>query len=158
MTAEEVKQAYDELKSEGYDNDEIAVNLGRLYEEGKITKDQLGALLEPLGLRLKPEFASMSDDEAKENLWEKEPKETKEGVSEEEARVSESLGEEEAPESKEDYEDESEDYEEEEEDEEESEPDEEEEEEEEESEEEEEDDDGDERKEAFRYMNLKEED
>lgn len=146
MTAEEVQKAYDGLKEQGMGNEDIAVSLGLLYEKGEITKDQLGAFLEPLGLELKPEFAEMSDEEAKANLWENEPDEVKEGVTEGEARESEDLGEGEAPSDSEKPEPK------EEEEEEESE----EEESEEESEEgEDEDKEEEERKEAFRYMNLK---
>lgn len=69
MTPEEVKSAYEELKKEGMSEDDIAMALGKLYENGEISKDELGALLEPLGKQLKPEFKEMGDEEAKKSLW-----------------------------------------------------------------------------------------
>lgn len=66
MTIEEVKQAYEES---GMSPEDIATALGKAFENGDIDKDQLGALLEADGFKLKPEFASMSDEEAKGKLW-----------------------------------------------------------------------------------------
>lgn len=134
MTAEEVKEAYEELKEKGMEPEDIGVALGKLYENGDITKDQLGALLEPLGYKLKPEFAELDDEEAKKKLWKSEGDEPEEGVTKEEAEYSEDLGSNQAPGSKKD--------------EEETEPKGEDEPKADEDEEEE-------RKEAFRYMNIK---
>lgn len=100
MTAEEVKEAYEELKEKGMEPKDIGVALGKLYENGDITKDQLGALLEPLGYKLKPEFAELDDEEAKKKLWKSEGDEPEEGVTKEEAEYSEDLGSNQAPGSK----------------------------------------------------------
>lgn len=137
MTAEEVKEAYEELKEKGMEPEEIGVALGKLYENGDITKDQLGALLEPLGYKLKPEFAELDDEEAKKKLWKSEGDEPEEGVTKEEAEYSEDLGSNQAPGSKKD------------------EGEEEVEEEEKETESKGDEDEEEERKEAFRYMNIK---
>lgn len=71
MTQEELQNVFDELKGEGMGDEDIVVALGRMYEEGEITKPQLGALLDGLGYEFTPEFAEKSDEESKASLWEK---------------------------------------------------------------------------------------
>ena len=71
MTQEELQNVFEELKGEGMEDEDIVVALGRMYEEGEITKPQLGALLDGLGYEFTPEFAEKSDEESKASLWEK---------------------------------------------------------------------------------------
>jgi hypothetical protein len=82
MTVEEVKQTFDELREKGHDDKAILSALGQSFEAGEITKDELIAFSEALGAEVDPEFAKMSDEEAKKNLWKTDPEEAKEGMSE----------------------------------------------------------------------------
>ncbi len=69
MTPEEVKKAFEQLKEEGMDDNDMLVALGRMFQNGDITKDQLGALIYELGYEFTDEFASKSDEEAKNGLF-----------------------------------------------------------------------------------------
>ena len=89
MTVEEVKKTFDELREKGHDDKAILSALGQSFEAGEITKDELIAFSEALGAEVDPEFAKMSDEEAKKNLWKTEPREAKEGMSEQEVEDTE---------------------------------------------------------------------
>lgn len=69
MTPEEVKKAFEQLKEEGMDDNDMLVALGKMFQNGDITKDQLGALIYELGYEFTDEFASKSDEEAKNGLF-----------------------------------------------------------------------------------------
>lgn len=86
MTQEEVNKAFEELKSEGMDDNDLLVALGKMYQDGEITKDQLGALIDELGYEFTDEFSKMSDEDSKNNLFSEEKEEgepEKEGEGEE---------------------------------------------------------------------------
>lgn len=89
MTVEEVKKTFDELREKGHDDKAILSALGQSFEAGEITKDELIAFSEALGAEVDPEFAKMSDEEAKKNLWKTDPEEAKEGMSEQEVEDTE---------------------------------------------------------------------
>lgn len=89
MTVEEVKSTFDELRKDGHDDKAILSALGQSFEAGEITKDELIAFSEALGAEVDPEFAKMSDEEAKKNLWKTDPGEAKEGMSEQEVENAE---------------------------------------------------------------------
>lgn len=92
MTPEELKEVYEGLKAQGKSDEDIVAGLGKLFEDGEISKDELKALIEPLGYEFTPEFEKMGDDAPADD-----PQEPKEGVTEAEAEESEDEGEE-APE------------------------------------------------------------
>ena len=70
MTPEEAKQAFEDLKSEGMDDEAILVALGKMYQNGDIEKDQLGALIHQLGYEFTEDFAGKSDEESKASVLE----------------------------------------------------------------------------------------
>lgn len=69
MTPEEAKKAFEELKQEGMDEDDLVAALGKMYEKGDIEKDQLEDLLGLLGYEFTDEFKGLSDEESKKGLW-----------------------------------------------------------------------------------------
>ena len=71
MTPEEAKHAFDGLKSQGMSDDDLIVALGKMYEDGKLSKDQLGELLNQLGYEFTDEFKGLNDEDSKKGLWEK---------------------------------------------------------------------------------------
>lgn len=107
MTPEEVKQTFEELKKEGMDDNALLVALGKMYQNGDITKDQLGALIYQLGYQFTEEFDSKPEDEAKEGMFQEEEGDEEEPESEEEEPESEDEPEEESePEGEEEEEEE----------------------------------------------------
>lgn len=89
MTVEEVKQVFDDLRKKGHDDKSILVALGKMFEDGEITKDQLVGFTEALGAEVDPEFAKMSEEEARTHLWKTDPEEPKEGLTKEEVEDTE---------------------------------------------------------------------
>lgn len=103
MTVEEVNKAFEDLKSEGMKDEDLLVALGKMYQDGEITKDQLGALIDQLGYEFTEDFAKMSDEDSKNNLFSEEegeePEEEGEEPKAEEEEPEEEGKEEEEPES-----------------------------------------------------------
>jgi hypothetical protein len=82
MSPEELQKVYDDLRKEGHSDDELLVATGRMFEDGKITLDQLKGICEAEGWELDPEFAKITDEEeARKHLWKSDPDEPAEGLS-----------------------------------------------------------------------------
>lgn len=67
---EEFKKAFDEMRAQGADDDEILGTLYRMFQDDKIDINQLDALVNILGYELTDEFKNMSTEEQKINGWE----------------------------------------------------------------------------------------
>ena len=65
MTKNEATQFFDGLKRQGYTEDEILAILYRLYQDDKISLDQLEALCAVLGYEFTDEFKNMSTEDKK---------------------------------------------------------------------------------------------
>ena len=81
MTVDEAKEAIDELKAQGANEEEIAGSFYLMFVDGKIDVNQLNALVNLLGYHLTEEFLAMGEAEQKEKGFEK-TEEPAEGVSE----------------------------------------------------------------------------
>ena len=64
---EEFKKAFDEMRAQGADDDEILGTLYRTFQDDKIDINQLDALVNILGYELTDEFKNMSTEEQKIN-------------------------------------------------------------------------------------------
>lgn len=71
MTPEEASKAFADLKAQGTSDEDLINALGQMFQDGKITKDQLGELLNQMGYEFTDEFKGLSDEDSKANLWEK---------------------------------------------------------------------------------------
>ena len=90
MSPEELQKVYDDLRQEGHSDEDLLVATGRMFEDGKITLDQLKGICEAEGWELDPEFAKITDeDEARKHLWASDPQEPAEGLSEGQVRDAE---------------------------------------------------------------------
>ena len=56
MKIEEVKQVYEELMDEGYTAEDLLRGLIRMYKAKDISKNELKALCEVLGVKFKEDF------------------------------------------------------------------------------------------------------
>ena len=56
MKIEEVKQVYEELMDEGYTAEDLLRGLIRMYKAKDISKNELKALCEALGVKFKEDF------------------------------------------------------------------------------------------------------
>ena len=56
MKIEEVKQVYEELMAEGYTAEDLLRGLIRMYKAKDISKNELKALCEVLGVKFKEDF------------------------------------------------------------------------------------------------------
>lgn len=86
MSIEELKKAIEEMKAQGQSEEEIAGAFYLLFRDGKITLEQLEALVNVLGFELSEEFKAMVPEQQKEAGYEvlDENSETTNEVSEEE--------------------------------------------------------------------------
>lgn len=69
MTVDEAKRAFEELKSQGKTEEEIAGALYLMFRDDLINVDELGNLIGLLGFELKEEFLAMTPEEQKEKGW-----------------------------------------------------------------------------------------
>lgn len=71
MNKNEFHEVVDKLKEKtGGSDEDVVAKLGEMYEDDKITKDQLIAMCEELGFEISPEFAEAPDgEESKKLLW-----------------------------------------------------------------------------------------
>ena len=67
MTIEEAKKALEQLKSEGYSDEDIVKTLYLMYANDKMDLDDLRALTELMGYEFTEEFEAMSDEDKKKN-------------------------------------------------------------------------------------------
>lgn len=65
MTIEEAKKALEQLKSEGYSEEDIMKTLYLMYANDKMDLDDLRALTELMGYEFTDEFMAMSDEDKK---------------------------------------------------------------------------------------------
>lgn len=71
MTKEDFHEIVDNLKEkEGASDEDIVAKLGEMYEDDKISKEQLIAMCEELGFEPSEDFANAPDgEESKKLLW-----------------------------------------------------------------------------------------
>lgn len=81
MTVDEAKEAIEELKAQGANEEEIAGSFYLMFVDGKIDVNQLNALVNLLGYHLTDEFLAMGEAEQKEKGFDK-TEEPADGVSE----------------------------------------------------------------------------
>ena len=65
MTVDEARDAIQELKAQGLNDEGIAASLYQMYKEDKLDLDQFGSLVKIVGYDLSDEFMAMSDEEKK---------------------------------------------------------------------------------------------
>ena len=64
MTVEELEEVFDTLRKEnGATDDDLLGMCYLLYQEEKITTEQLEAMIDVLGYEFSPEFAAMSEED-----------------------------------------------------------------------------------------------
>ena len=80
MTVDEAKEAIEELKAQGANEEEIAGSFYLMFVEGKLDVNQFNALVNLLGYHLSDEFLAMSEEEQKEKGFAK-TEEAAEGIS-----------------------------------------------------------------------------
>lgn len=72
MTVEEGKKMVQDLKNEGFDEEQIVGGFYQMFIEDKVTLDQLGDLVQLVGWELTDEFRNMSPEDQKTKGWETE--------------------------------------------------------------------------------------
>lgn len=65
MTVKEAKKSVNDLKKAGYTEEEICIGMYKMFQDGRIDVDQLGALVELVGYELTDEFLEMSPEDQK---------------------------------------------------------------------------------------------
>ena len=65
MTVEELKQAINQVKSQGYSDEEILGGFYRMYQNNEISLDELDGIVNLMGYHLTDEFLKMSNEEKK---------------------------------------------------------------------------------------------
>lgn len=70
MTREETKQAIEELKAQGFSEDEMLLTFYTMFQNDKLNIEQLGSLVDLLGYELSPEFLEMSPEDQKTKGYE----------------------------------------------------------------------------------------
>ena len=80
MTIDEAREAIEELKAQGANEEEIAGSFYLMFVDGKLDLKQFEALVNVLGYHLSEEFLAMSEEEQKEKGFTK-TEEAAEGVS-----------------------------------------------------------------------------
>lgn len=120
MTVKEAQKAMNEMKAQGVTDDDLLGVLYLMFQDDKLTFDELEALVDSLGYQITEEFRNMSpedqktkgfketgtEDGAAEGVSQGEVEEAKEMESDETKDSEESDGQEKEPENKNDDEDE----------------------------------------------------
>lgn len=70
MTGEEAKKTLDELKAQGYSDDELLGSFYLMFVDGKIDVDEMENLSNALGYSLTDEFKNMSPEDQKTKGYE----------------------------------------------------------------------------------------
>ena len=91
MTIEEAKKALEQLKSEGYSDEDIVKTLYLMYANDKMDLDDLRALTELMGYEFTEEFEAMSDEDKKKNGL-KQTESEAEGVDKEDVEKAKEFG------------------------------------------------------------------
>lgn len=91
MTIEEAKKALEQLKSEGYSEEDIVKTLYLMYANDKMDLDDLRALTELMGYEFTEEFEAMSDEDKKKNGL-KQTESAAEGVEKEDVEKAKEFG------------------------------------------------------------------
>lgn len=73
MSKEEFESLIAERKEKGDSEEDIVKAFAAMFSEGTLDRKQFEACLDALGYGLSEEFKSMSDDELKEKMFEKDP-------------------------------------------------------------------------------------
>lgn len=101
MTIEEAKKALEQLKSEGYSEEDIVKTLYLMYANDKMDLDDLRALTELMGYEFTDEFEAMSDEDKKKNGL-KQTESAAEGVEKEDVEKAKEFGDDEGEKKEED--------------------------------------------------------
>lgn len=77
MTEEDVKNVVENLKKSGMSEGDVIGSMWLLVQNGKISIDQFGALIDTMGYHVNPDLKKMSEEDAKKINWDfgKSPKE-----------------------------------------------------------------------------------
>lgn len=77
MTEEDVKSVVENLKKSGMSEGDVIGSMWLLVQNGKISIDQFGALIDTMGYHVNPDLKKMSEEDAKKINWDfgKSPKE-----------------------------------------------------------------------------------
>lgn len=70
MTSEEALKVFDELKSQGYSEEDIVGTCYLMFQNDKLDLEELQNLIGLLGYELSPEFLAMSPEDQKTKGWE----------------------------------------------------------------------------------------
>ena len=70
MTIDEGKKMIEELKAEGFDEEQIVAGFYQLFIDGDVNVEQLGDLVQLVGWELTEEFKNMSPEDQKTKGWE----------------------------------------------------------------------------------------
>ena len=65
MTEIEFRELLKRLRSVGKTDDDILIGIGRMFQEGKITRPQLEDLMDVMGYEMNEEVKDLTDDELK---------------------------------------------------------------------------------------------
>lgn len=101
MTIEEAKKALEQLKSEGYSDEDIVKTLYLMYANDKMDLDDLRALTELMGYEFTEEFEAMSEEDKKKNGL-KQMESAAEGVEKEDIEKAKEFGDDEDEKAEED--------------------------------------------------------
>lgn len=83
MSVDEGKKVIEQLKAEGHSEEEILGSFYKMFQDDKLTLDELDGFVNLMGYHLTDEFKAMSPEDQKTKGYE-ETEEPAEGVSEEE--------------------------------------------------------------------------
>lgn len=70
MTIEEMKKAISELKAEGHEEEEILGAFYKMFQDDKLTIDELDGIVNLMGYHLTDEFKAMSPEDQKTKGYE----------------------------------------------------------------------------------------
>ena len=70
MTAQEAREAIEEIKAQGFDEEEIVSTFYQMFIDDKLTLEEFGNLLEIMGYELTEEFLNLSPEDQKTKGWE----------------------------------------------------------------------------------------
>ena len=70
MTIKEVQEAFEELRKDGQDDEDILAILYLMFQDDKIDINELSDLVQVLGYELTPEFLAMSPEDQKTKGYE----------------------------------------------------------------------------------------
>ena len=86
MTKQEAQKAFEELKSQGYSEEDILGVLYLMFTDDKLSLEELGGMVDALGYHLNEDFENMSEEDQKTKGFELEESTDDESKEVEEAK------------------------------------------------------------------------